>query len=115
MRNYHPGVKWLPGVILKKTEPVSFIVRMEDGHERRCHQDQVRSRSVNLTIEQPVETETPVPRASVTEQDHPPVPNQEIAPEFDAGAPDQPIPRSPVQRTYPVRTRTAVQRYEPSW
>ena len=59
---------------------------MVDGHERHCHQDQVRSRSVDLTIEQPVETKTPVPLASVTEQDLPPVPNQEIAPEFAVGA-----------------------------
>ena len=31
VKNYQPGVKWLPGVIVKKTGPVSFVDGLEDG------------------------------------------------------------------------------------
>ena len=44
VRNFGQGTRWLHGVIEKITGPVSFIVRMEDGNERRCHQDQLRRR-----------------------------------------------------------------------
>ena len=49
-----PGVKWLPGGIVKKTGPVSFAVRLGDGQQRRCHQDQI---SVEDTFEPTIETE----------------------------------------------------------
>ena len=39
VRNYHNGDKWLSGKILKKTGPVSYKVRLENGKERRCRQD----------------------------------------------------------------------------
>jgi len=37
VRNYHQGDKWLPGVLLKKTGPVSFTAKLADGRYRRCH------------------------------------------------------------------------------
>ena len=36
------GEKWEPGTITKKTSPVSYSVKLSDGRDRRCHQDQVR-------------------------------------------------------------------------
>ncbi len=55
-RNYHHGDRWLPGVIQKKTGPVSFHVLLTDGRERRCHQDQLRLRTVDVQIpDRPVE------------------------------------------------------------
>ena len=40
VKNFQSGNAWLPGV-KKKTEPVSFIVKLSDGRERRYHQDQL--------------------------------------------------------------------------
>ena len=47
VRNYHQGGRWLPGIIEQKTGPVSFRVNLTDGRMRRCHQDQIRKRSVD--------------------------------------------------------------------
>ena len=45
VRYYHGGERWLPGVIVKRTGPVSFLVRLaDDGRNSRC---QVRVRSVD--------------------------------------------------------------------
>ena len=48
VRNYHNGERLLPGVVEKKTGPVSYDVRVADGRHRRCHQDQIRFRSVDI-------------------------------------------------------------------
>ena len=48
MRNCHHGDKWLPGVVQQKTGPVSYRVKLNNGKTRRCHQDQVRKRSVEI-------------------------------------------------------------------
>lgn len=42
--NFGSGEKWLPGVILEKTGPVSFRITLEDGRVIRRHQDHVRLR-----------------------------------------------------------------------
>ena len=47
VKNFVGGHRWLPGKISKKTEPVSFHVQLEDGRQRRCHQDHLRSRVVD--------------------------------------------------------------------
>lgn len=36
--------KWLPGIILKQSEPVSYVVELSDGRVFRRHQDHVRLR-----------------------------------------------------------------------
>jgi len=46
VRNYQAGKQWLPGVIERTTGPVSFLVKLDDGRQRRCHQDQVRKCTV---------------------------------------------------------------------
>ena len=46
VKNFGAGRNWLPGSILKCTGPVSSHVKLKDGRERCCHQDQIRSRSV---------------------------------------------------------------------
>ena len=51
---------WLrhwPGVISQKTGPVSFVVQLSNGRERRCHQDQLKKQTVDVTVEEPIETE----------------------------------------------------------
>ena len=51
VKNFQAGNKWLPGVINKRTEPVSFVVQMSDGHERPCHQDQLASYTLAVKID----------------------------------------------------------------
>ena len=46
VKNFSGNRRWLPGEIMKKTGPVSFHVRLEDGRVRR-HQDQIRIRSIS--------------------------------------------------------------------
>ena len=48
VRNYHQGDRWLPGIVTEKTGPVSFKVKLTTGQNRRCHQDQLRKRSVEV-------------------------------------------------------------------
>ncbi len=50
VHNYQPGDHWLPGVIQRKTGSVSFLIKQLDGRECRCHQDQVRKRTVSLDM-----------------------------------------------------------------
>ena len=56
VKNFQAGSKWLPGVISKRTEPVSFVVQMCDGCERRCHQDQLQRRT-DVTVDELFETD----------------------------------------------------------
>ena len=59
VRNYHHGDKWLPGVIEQKTGPVSYRVKLTNGKTRRCHQDQVRKRSVEVSQDSSREPDIP--------------------------------------------------------
>ena len=43
-RNYSIGPTWLPGIILKQTGPVSFVLKLERGYEWHRHADQLRKR-----------------------------------------------------------------------
>ena len=120
VKNFQSGDKWLPGVISKRTGPVSFVVQLSDGCERRCHQDQLQKRTVEVTVDSPVETETPVPRTSATDQHSSSetevssaVPNSNVVPEQATVASEQSAHSSPLRKTYPTRRRTTVQRYEP--
>ena len=131
VRNYHRGERWLPGVIVKETGPVSFLVRLADGN-RRCHQDQVRRRSVDIQEDVIPEPEvTPEVGVSLppTEPTVPPTPSVPIPTEtLNPSVPADPIPSettdassnvtTPIDRTdksYPKRNRKPVERFEPSW
>ena len=37
------GPKWVPGTILKKTGPLSYVVKMTSGLEWNCHVDLIRA------------------------------------------------------------------------
>ena len=39
VRNYRAGDHWLAGVIVRRTGPVSSVVKLSDGWTRHCHQD----------------------------------------------------------------------------
>ena len=44
VRNFCKGPTWLPRCIEQTSGPVSYRVRLADGRQLRCHQDQVRKR-----------------------------------------------------------------------
>ena len=139
VRNYHQGDRWLLGTIQAKTGPVSFLARLEDGRERRCHQDQLRLRTVE--VEKPrttVECDVPVPpapepRVLTPEEQAPPeaavdtgvaagssaVPDDlPVAPAAGpplVSEPPESVGAHPEHRSYPRRTRNPVDRYEPTW
>ena len=54
VKNFGQGQRWLPGVILEVTGPVSFLVRLVDERIVRRHLDHIRSRKNDLIdVEQP--------------------------------------------------------------
>ena len=55
VRNHLQGDQWLPGSIEQKTGPVSYRVKLTNGKVRRCHQDQIRNRSVDVSQDLPCE------------------------------------------------------------
>ena len=96
MRKFGAGSVWLPGKIVESTGPVSFHV-LEDGRDRRCHQDQLRPRvvedgppemsemSVDADGEAPPITTTPVSGSAEEE-----ISNPEQGPEQPASAESAP-------------------------
>ena len=68
VKNFQSGDKWLPGVISQRTRPVLFVVELSYGRERCCHQVQLQKWTVDVTVEEPIETETQAPHANTTEQ-----------------------------------------------
>ena len=111
VRNYHPGDKWLPGVIQKKTGPVSFVVKLTDGRVRRCHQDQVHRRSVEVPQDSSVDSEILVPPTEVSSPPTSPelaVPTPETrteGPNTKDPTPDTAVTAAPSdvsEKTYPL-------------
>ena len=132
-RNYHNGDKWLSGKILKKTGPVSYRVRLENGKERRCHQDQVRKRSVTIQQESPCVLDTPdlvIPMpegivlpsndstSSKSNSSSTPATNESMQPTPSSVAPASPnktVDTTSKEKVYPKRNRVPVVRFEPTW
>ena len=129
VRNYRSRVKWLPGEIHEKTGPVSFKVKLVDGRIRRCHQDQIRKRTVEVhprsTSEESDTTPSVVPGILVPELSDP-RPTSESAgvanPALESSdspiETDPPVETTPAAtppRSYPRRNRASVTRFEPTW
>lgn len=102
VKNFGPGKRWLPGILLRMSGPRSFMVKLWDGRVVRRHLDHLRKRAVtvvrttegandvmgDLDVSQPALTPviTPLPAAA----------------------------SEPPPRRYPSRDRRAPQRYDPS-
>ena len=135
VRNYHHGDKWLPGVIQQKTGPVSYRVRFTSGKDRRCHQDQVRKRSVEVSQDSYREfdipdinipsSETTVPSTTATESSAYNSNSESVTTDSSTNAEcassdsvttDAAVANpTPTGKLYPKRNRTPVVRFEPSW
>ena len=134
VRNYHHGDKWLPGTVEQKTGPVSYRVRLANGKTRRCHQDQVRKRSVEVPQDSHREPDIPdivIPPSlpettSANTESSTASPASETMPtentNSEPASPD-PIPTNPDavrvnptrEKSYPKRNRVPVERFEPTW
>ncbi|XP_042372461.1 uncharacterized protein K02A2.6-like [Plectropomus leopardus] len=62
--------QWLPGVILKRSGPVSYVVKLTDGRIFRRHQDHVRVRH-DTVVERDSVAEFPVVRPTAVEVGQP--------------------------------------------
>ena len=132
MRNYHHVDKWLPGVIKQKSGPVSYRVKLANGKTRRCHQDQVRKRSVEVSQDSSREPdipdivipspETTVPSPSNTEFSNASPASESTTTESTNSEPasNDPVPDAAEvnptpEKSYSKRNRAPVVRYEPTW
>ena len=120
VKNFQAGNKWLPGVISRRTGPVSFVVQISDGCERCCHQDQLQRSTVDVTVDEPIETDTTPPSADTPDlqpSDTEPSSGVSSRPELEqvTAAPEQSVPNQSFRKTYLGQNRTAVQRYQPTW
>ena len=124
VRNYHQGNRWLPGVVKQRTGPVSFHVKLDDGRIRRCHQDQIRNRSVEMPRESHTD-DTTTPATVLSE----PSTVSKGSPAADAGSHTEEMSAdtqrsnetsvdnssTETAKTYPKRCHNPVERYEPTW
>ena len=136
VRNYVHGDKWLPGVVSRQTGPVSFVVTLSDGQERRVHQDQIRTCTVDsralsevsagtaveestpdLSVADPVELPALIPDSVSTPTDtqEPPVTSPVASGEATGSSGSSQVTTPPVLKPYPKRTRVARRFYEPKW
>ena len=135
VRNHGVGSVWLPGKIVRSTGPVSFMVVLEDGRNRRCHQDQLRLRvvsdgppemsQISVDAEGGVPISVPTPATPSGEAVQPeqgqnqPVPTNSAptnSRSFDTQPTDNRNPSQPTDthiRRYPLRQRKTRDRFEP--
>ena len=44
VKNFSPGPQWVPGKVIEISGPVSYVIQLNDGRQRRCHIDHLRAR-----------------------------------------------------------------------
>ena len=134
IKNKGLGKNWLQGILVKRTGPVSFLVKTLDGMERRCHQDQIRSRATQEVTEEGEENhfygnEIPVDwsassaatndatRTTDSSEITLATPNQEPIEASSTTPPQEPTSSSSSQplakKSYPLRIRRQPQRLIP--
>ena len=112
-RNFSAG---LAAHIVSQAGPVSFRIRLEDGRERRCHQDQLRHRSVEddrtaELSEEEVGDNIAVPFPSPATGHVAPAPASAIAEERpEAAQPSQPS-RSSVEHSNVQQSAQPIRQY----
>ena len=50
LKDFTGSRRWLAGKIVKETGPVSFHIQLQDGQQKRCHQDQLRIRVTEMDV-----------------------------------------------------------------
>ena len=124
MKNVNSSRRWLPGRIVQVTGPVSFLVQLDDGRQKRCHQDQLRSRVASIIPDSSTELQDLAPEfvdgpspssiapTSTAETDQRTMqdPSVETAPETMSSPV---VPSDSTIRSYPKRNRKPPERFEP--
>ena len=103
-------------------------MKLTDGRVRRCHQDQLRRRSVEVHLDSPVDSEVSVSPTEVSLPLTSPTEPSIRTSESDVEGPSAmdptlvtkdavvtAIPSNLTEKAYPKRTRTPVIRFEPTW
>ena len=93
-------------------------MKLSDGRERRRHQDQLQKCTTEVTVDDPVELETPVPPVT-SNQSSPPVTEEPVVEASSLSETLEQnhgplVPNTPTRKVYPTRQHTAVQRYQPT-
>ena len=104
VKNRSSDPVWLSGKVQEVIGPLSYRVQLEDGRLWRCHQDQLRKRS----IEQEPEV-VQLPDLSPTQEPEP-------EPEFEEPESEESsrvTNAEGAQRAYPRRAHVQPDRYEP--
>ena len=109
VRNFGQGEKWLPGVVIRRTGPVSFCNTMDKGVVHRCHQDQLQSWLVASTSD-PVGSatteESPLDLLADVGDSEPPGPNPQMSTTQTS---------TPSVCIYPSHVMNPPERFEPSF
>ena len=108
IRNFQTGDKWLPDVISKQTGPVSYIVKLTNECEGRCHQDQLQKRTVDVTLEDPVQIDNPIPKVIGDQNGEQTLVEPSVVALDGNEVKAQPVLDPIARKTYPTRNRTAV-------
>ena len=56
VRNLRPGEKWVPGTIIERTGPLSYLVQVTGGQTWKCHIDHLKQMDDSPQQEQTTET-----------------------------------------------------------
>ena len=87
--NFSRGDKWLPGCIIQKTGPLSYVIKLPDGRIIRRHHDHVRIRSSAEVSQDNIPEDNMILPASVPVDTHLPIP---IVPSQPVATESQPEP-----------------------
>ena len=137
-QNFGTGQKGMPAVVQEVTGPVSFLVKLQDGHLIRRHQDHLRRHTPDGEDEKPVSDDFPEilidsfpvapnctddgstpenpegssPAADPTETPtvNEPTPDTTVAAATDNAVTPSPSDTSGLSKTYPTRLRK-----QPDW
>ena len=118
LKDHTGSRRWLAGMIVKETGPVSFHVQLQDGQQKHCHKDQLRVRVVESDITVTFDNSgdgvpESTPEAATTSDSNadsatPPAANVSS----EAAPPDTSVDQQSTNR-YPRRNRKPRERFEP--
>ena len=61
VKNFAPGPRWLPGVVTRRTGPLSYVIRLANEREVRRHVDHVKRSATKVNVPDLIELENPAP------------------------------------------------------
>ena len=107
-RNFRPGSDWVPGIILRKSGPLSYLVKVGDGQVWKRHVDHLRKCGASQETDNR-EPEDPLIFPSTTNVDTP-AHEEDTRDRAESDPPEQPR-HNKESRRYPVRERQAPERF----